>query len=56
MKALKALNSEKIFCENCKKEITERSVTIVSLARKEEVILCVKCLHGLQAKKAGTGQ
>jgi len=47
----KALKSEKVFCECCGKELVENIITIVSLARSEELILCVNCFNGMTAQK-----
>lgn len=41
---------KKFYCEKCGKELTTGIIHIVSLARKEELILCVNCFNTANSK------
>lgn len=48
---LNANKSEIPHCENCGKELTEDYITILTITRSEEIILCDNCFIGMTAQK-----
>jgi len=49
---LKAFYAGKnVKCENCGKTIRDKIITICSLAKQEEIVLCVDCFLGMNAEK-----